>query len=123
MSASGHTISRATEAQFQAAVIDVARLHGWRVHHARPARTAAGWRTPITGDVGFPDLVLAHPRRGLIIAEIKTQTGRLSGDQEAWLIALSAATRRQERVRVCLWRPSDWEAIVARLSERVEASA
>lgn len=35
-----------TEAQFQAAVVDLARLAGWRVAHFRPARTSHGWATP-----------------------------------------------------------------------------
>ena len=110
-----------TEAELMAAVIDLARLLGWRVHHCRPARTGQGWRTPITGHAGFPDLVLA--RRGVVIfAELKSERGKVSPDQREWLQALSgdtrvAATRRgPERVRavgvvdprVFVWRPADW---------------
>jgi len=99
-----------TEAGFQRAVIEAARALGWRVHHTRPARLANGqWRTPLQGDPGFPDLMLS---RGpdLIAAELKSEHGRLSVPQRQWLVAL-----RQAGVEVYVWRPSDWEAIIARL--------
>ena len=64
-----------TEREFQRAVVELARLMGWRVHHTRPALTRAGeWRTPIQGDAGFPDLVLCRPPR-LILAELKRNAG------------------------------------------------
>jgi len=60
-----------TEREFQQAVVQLARLMGWRVHHTRPALTQRGrWLTPIQGDAGFPDLVLCRPPR-LILAELK----------------------------------------------------
>lgn len=100
-----------TETGFQRAVIEAARLLGWRVHHSRPARLANGqWRTPLQGDPGFPDLILS--RAGdLIAAELKSERGRLSAPQREWLVAL-----RQAGVEVYVWRPSDWEAIAARLA-------
>jgi hypothetical protein len=57
-----------TEADLQATILDAARLLGWRACHFRPARTTRGWRTPVEGDPGFPDLTLAKagvvpPRR------------------------------------------------------------
>lgn len=95
-----------TEADLQAKVIDLARLRGWRIHAERAARTATGWRTPIQGHAGFPDLVLA--RRGrLLIAELKSQRGRLEGHQEEWLDEL----RSVAGVEVHVWRPSDWPDI------------
>jgi hypothetical protein len=60
-----------TERDFQRAVVELARLMGWRVHHTRPALTQRGrWLTPIQGDAGFPDLVLCRPPR-LVLAELK----------------------------------------------------
>jgi hypothetical protein len=95
-----------TEDDFQRRIIDTARLHGWRLAHFRPARTARGWATPITGDVGFPDLVLA--RHGtVILAELKSDTGGLGPGQPEWLVAAGAHAR--------LWRPVDWPAILAEL--------
>jgi len=91
-----------TEAEFQRIVIDMAHLFGWRVAHFRPARTARGWRTPVAADgKGFPDLVLAKAGR-VIFAELKTDTGRLSDDQQAWRDALPDAV---------VWRPRDLDEI------------
>ena len=66
-----------TEDDLLGNVIHAARIHGWLVHHCRAARTADGWRTPVQGNRGFPDLVLAKPGR-LVLAELKAQRGRLS---------------------------------------------
>ena len=68
----------------QATIIAAAELHGWLVHHGRPARTNAGWRTAVSGNVGFPDLVLA--RNGVVLfLELKSERGRLTPDQTGWL--------------------------------------
>lgn len=105
-----------TEAEFQAAVIDLARLSGWLVHHTRPARTADGWRTPIQGDKGFPDLVLVHERTGRqLLVELKSETGRLSEDQLRWGRALMAGCG-PNNYRV--WRPSDWDELARELRGR-----
>lgn len=98
---------RSTEADFQASVVDAARLLGWRVHHQRPARTATGWRTAVTGDVGFPDLVLVRGGR-LVVAELKSARGWVTVEQQAWLADLEAAG-----VEVHVWRPGDWDEVVA----------
>lgn len=90
-----------TEAEFQAAVIDLARLRGWLVMHTRPARTAKGWATPIQGDKGYPDLTLARHKR-VVFLELKSQKGRVSADQKHWLEELPDAN---------LFRPSDWDEI------------
>jgi hypothetical protein len=96
-----------TEAEFMGAVIDLARLRGWRLHHQRPARTANGWRSAIIGDQGFPDLVLARAGR-LVVAELKTERGRLGPGQALWLDLLAAAG-----AEVHVWRPVDMDAIAA----------
>lgn len=93
-----------TEAEFQDRVIATARLYGWMVHHTRPARMADGrWRTPVQGDKGFPDLVLAHERHGTVFAELKSDTGRLTPEQKAWLAVLGGV----------VWRPRDWPHVLA----------
>jgi hypothetical protein len=95
-----------TEAQFQDQVVDLARLHGYRVAHFRPARTEKGWRTPVAADgAGWPDLVLVKPGR-MIFAELKSQRGRLSDDQHAWLDQLRAAG-----VEAYVWRPAQFDDI------------
>ena len=99
-----------TEAQFQAAVIQIARLNGWRVFHPKKMQGRDGtWRTALTGDNGWPDLVLAHPKRGLIVAELKADRGRLTQDQHAWLTALAPWAE------IHVWRPADINTIAARL--------
>jgi hypothetical protein len=84
--------------------INYAQASGWLVSHFRPARTDKGWRTSITGDKGMPDLILAHPARGVRFWEIKPDTGYPSADQVVWLgtLALSAVVK-----------PADWDFIAA----------
>lgn len=85
------------------AIIDMAQRLGWRAHHARPLMTTRGWRTPIMGNKGFPDLVLAHPDRGVIFAEVKGIKNLPDAEQEAWRRALTAGGAWWY-----LWRPADW---------------
>jgi len=102
-----------TEREFQRAVVELARLMGWRVHHTRPALTQRRrWLTPIQGDAGFPDLVLCRPPR-LILAELKRVGGKPTTEQLAWLEALQACAG----VECYLWTPADWDAIVRMLTE------
>lgn len=98
-----------TEDDLLRAVIDLAHLRGWLVVHHRPARTEKGWRTPTQGDKGVPDLILA--RRGVVIlAELKSDRGRLTLEQMAWRDALGQHWR--------VWRPADLPRIVEELSAR-----
>lgn len=100
-------ISSISEADFQRQVIELALWMGWKVHHTRPAQYQSGrWATPIQGQPGFPDLVLA--RGGVVIfAELKSAKGRLSEDQRSWVNTLPNAY---------VWRPSDIEEIKEILS-------
>lgn len=94
------------EADFQKQVVELAHLFGWKVHHTRPAILPGGkWATHGI-DPGFPDLVMAHPSHGIIIAELKSQKGRISEAQLEWAIAL------RESVKVRFWRPSDLADII-----------
>jgi hypothetical protein len=94
-----------SEAGFQQAVVDLAHWNKWLVHHARPAQTNKGWRTAIQGDAGFPDLVMAKGSR-VVVAELKSDTGRVSPHQAEWLARLSHAL-----TDVHVWSPKDWPAI------------
>src|SRR3990172_10409409 len=84
-----------TEAEFQSAIVEYAQARGWLVHAERPARSNKGWRTPIQGDPGFLDLVLARgePDPRIIFAEVKSEEGRETKEQKAWGIVLAACTR------------------------------
>jgi len=72
-----------SEAQLQRTIIEAAQWHGFLAAHFRPAQTSRGWRTPVEGDAGFPDVVLA--KQGIAFAfELKSERGKLSSEQEAW---------------------------------------
>jgi hypothetical protein len=100
------------EAQFQAQVIQLARMNGWKVFHPAKMMDRNGtWRTALQGDKGWPDLVLAHKDRGLIVAELKSDVGKLSFEQQAWLTHLAPWAE------VYVWRPKDLDTIADRLSQ------
>lgn len=109
-------ILRINEAAFQSTVLEVARLYGWHVHHTRAVQIRPGrWATPLQGVAGFPDLVLAkaptaRSRGGVIFAELKTATGRLSDTQTEWISRLDAGG-----AEVYVWRPRDINFIRTRL--------
>lgn len=98
-----------SERQFQAAVLDVARLQGWRVFHAHDSRRQIkpGVHVGDRDAAGFPDLVLCRPPR-LLVAELKSARGRLRPEQREWL----GLFEQLERVESYLWRPADWENVV-----------
>jgi hypothetical protein len=102
------SLPQMSEAELQQNVIDMAHVFGWLVHAERPAMRADGtWRTPIQGDKGFPDLVLARGGR-LILAELKSQKGKPSEDQLVWDRALTPIERETETVQIWYWRPAEW---------------
>ncbi len=102
-------MSKGPEAVLQAKIMNMARLFGWRRTHFRTAYQpgAERWMTPLSGEKGFPDLVLVRPPR-LIFAELKSDKGRLSPDQELWLADLEAIPTG---IEVYLWRPNDLQDI------------
>jgi len=100
-----------SEKAFQNAILDLASWLGWRRFHPRTVQLIRGAHlTPYTGEAGFPDLVLVHRSKGIIFAELKTQTGRLSESQKLWRADLEDAGAEYH-----LWRPSDWHHIEKRL--------
>ncbi len=103
-----------SEKAFQAQVIALAHQCNWLVYHTFDSRRSAP---------GFPDLVMAHTTdhsKPLVIAELKTETGRLSKHQKAWLAALKAFDHSDEVV-VRVWRPSNWPEIELLLTKGVIA--
>jgi hypothetical protein len=106
-----------SEEELQTLVMDWAKLNKWRQTHFRPARTRAGWSTPLQGDPGFPDLVAVRPGR-LVFAELKSETGEATADQLGWLAGLwsieeqiRARCNGWSPIETHLWRPSDWSQI------------
>ena len=95
---------RETEKQFQSAVMQLARLTGWCFYHTHDSRRSGS---------GFPDLCLVRNHR-CIMAELKTDTGKVTADQELWLAALGAV----EGIEAACWRPKDWGTIETTLRKR-----
>ena len=91
------------EAEFQTAVVELARWTGWLVFHDYDSRR---------NTAGFPDLVLVHPQRGVLFCELKTEKGVVSGAQQRWLDTLTAAGPE-----AYVWRPDDMPAIRDRLTK------
>jgi hypothetical protein len=92
-----------TEKELQANIIKMAHALGWLVMHTRPSLNRRGqWATQLTGDPGFPDLVLAKDEQ-VLIWELKTEKGILSDSQREWLNAISRHTPMAAVIR-----PSDW---------------
>lgn len=102
---------RQTEKDFQAAVIQYAKLQGFLVYHTHDSRRS---------EPGFPDLCMVRDGR-LVFAELKTEKGRVSDAQMEWMSALAkvsgvvTATSRNP-VEVHLWKPSNWKLIEATLA-------
>ena len=85
------SVIKQTEESFQDAVMELAGLYGYLCYHTRDSRRSRE---------GFPDLVLAKGGK-VLIAELKTDTGPVSNDQIAWLLATHGV----------IWRPKHWDII------------
>lgn len=114
-------MSRVSEAQFQDQVLHIAELYGWLAYHTHDSRRS---------QPGFPDLVLLRAPE-LVFAELKVEKGRLRPEQERWVAHLTALSVEVESVLAAstaagansslaidtyVWRPADFDDIVARLS-------
>lgn len=106
-----------SEKAFAQQVVDLAQLMGWRCYRTHDSR-----RSP----AGFPDLVLVKPPR-LIFAELKTEIGKVTPDQMAWMhdltaIEIATAYDGGSVVSCYLWRPCAWDEIERTLTGREGAS-
>lgn len=111
-------MTRPTEQQCQATIVAAAKTLGWRVHAERPAQGGKGWRTPIQGHRGFPDLVLARAGE-LLVVELKRKPNKVEPDQQVWLDELAHAGID---VRV-VWVPEGMQSLLQRLAERPRLAA
>jgi hypothetical protein len=96
------------EESFLRAVLAMALLFGWRRAHFRPARTATGWRTALSGDgKGFPDLFLVNRQlHAKLVAELKVPPNKVTPEQRAWLDDCEAVG-----IPAFVWTPADWQEI------------
>jgi hypothetical protein len=85
-----------TERELSQSIVNAARELGWKVYRT--------WNS-IHSPKGFPDLTMVRGDR-LIFAELKTDAGKVTPDQQSWLDALNVSGRCE----VYLWRPADLEA-------------
>ena len=92
------------EKDLDAQVRTLAAVYGFRRYHTYRSK-----RSP----AGFPDLVLVKPPR-LIFAELKSDEGRTTADQDEWLADLG----RVPAAETYIWRPGDIERIAEILAGR-----
>ncbi len=84
-----------SEKSFMAQVVALAKLRGFIVYHTFDSRRSVK---------GFPDCCFARRSDGrLIFAELKSDHGRLTPEQEMWLAVLRAT-----EAEIYVWRPCDW---------------
>jgi hypothetical protein len=113
--AAAAALSGPSEEEFQAQVVEFARLLGWRVASFRRVRVqdrggAVHYETPVGADgAGWPDLCAVRRER-LIFIELKIGKNRTTLEQERWLLLLEAAG-----VEAHVWRPEQWSEIEAAL--------
>ena len=86
-----------TEKDFLHQVKDLGRLYRWRTYHP--------WLS-VHSERGWPDIAMCRPPR-LILAELKTDRGKVTPHQAEWLELLGACPG----VETYLWRPADFDTI------------
>lgn len=118
---------RPSEEACEDTIIRAARIHGWRVHAERKARSMKGVRTPIKGQRGYPDLTLAHGASGAVwFVELKRRPNKPEPDQVEWLNVLEGTTgatfigdsptRSIARRAFVVWVPEDMGAFIEDLA-------
>lgn len=88
-----------TEKDFQAAVVEYAKLCGWRVYHTYDSRRS---------EPGFPDLCMVRAPR-LVFLELKRDLkAKVTPDQAAWLTELQAVGAENPHVEAYMVTPDCW---------------
>ena len=83
------------------------KTHGWLVHHIFGGKGQ---------DAGFPDVVAVHERTGrLLVAELKTERGKVTESQARWLRAFAA----DPLAGVYVLRPSDHHELLDVIEEEI----
>jgi len=99
----------ASERLFQDAVMKIAYMNAWDVHHIRPGKYGNYYKTD--GLPGMPDLLfISQFGHGMFWAELKAQGGRLTESQRARIDQM-----RVNGAEVHIWKPSDMQTIADRL--------
>ena len=96
------------EADFGSFVEDAFDLYEWRWTHFRPAINQRGrWMTALSGAKGWPDYAACRAER-FLVAELKSDKGKLSPEQTEWRDGLVMAG-----IEYHLWRPSDASVVLS----------
>jgi hypothetical protein len=100
-----------SERQFQRNITDAAEQFGWHWLHVRKSvgrrDGAAAWQTT-TNISGWLDLLLWHERQHRVAAaEVKSETGRVTPEQETVIASLAAAG-----LETYVWYPHDWDDVI-----------
>lgn len=91
------------EKDFARQVEMILDAYGWVWKHDEPARRQSGrWATAMKGMKGFPDYIAVREDR-VVLAELKSEKGRLSPEQKTWI----SAFQETQKVEVYVWRPGD----------------
>lgn len=84
------------ETQWQARITDLCDWYRMKWYHVNDSRKDKS---------GFPDLVIVG-KHGVVFAELKSDTGKVSMAQREFLDALHVAG-----AEVYIWRPEDWPQV------------
>jgi hypothetical protein len=87
-----------SEKQLMEAIRHYAKLRGYLTYHTYDSRRS---------DPGFPDLICVRGEAAWAL-ELKTEKGRVTEDQKAWIDALNDV----EEVRALIVRPSQLDEII-----------
>ncbi len=109
-----------SERDFRSQVISMAEALEWKVYHhdtQLPGRIydvkGKLIRTRDMRGMGWPDLVMVRAREAeeprIIFAELKSEKGRMSLEQQEWL-ELLGKLQGWAKASVYLWRPADIDA-------------
>jgi VRR-NUC domain len=92
------------EGSLLARVRRLATDNGWLSYHTHDSRRS---------EYGFPDLVCTDGT-AVLMYELKTNTGKLTPEQQRWLSLLE----HSGKVEAGVWRPRDFAQITARLMRK-----
>lgn len=107
-------VKHGREAEFQAQVIELAHICGWRHLHIRRSIGKGKRWTTTTNIKGWPDLMLMRPPDGLIFAELKVPPHATTPEQDEVLAFLDGF----DFATAVVWTPDDWDDIKAALARK-----
>jgi hypothetical protein len=103
-----------THIEFQAQIVELASVCGWRHLHVRRTIGRGKRWTTATNLKGWPDLTLMRPDVGWVPAELKIPPDKATEEQAELLAYLATLPATYPK----LWTPADWGDIEATLSVR-----